>query len=127
MLRKFMAGLSVLICLSGSYPAIAQEKQETAKSRYSGLSLSIGLEYEEGDYGTAYTTRSWTAPLGIRFRHDNFLFEVVVPYITAESSGAITVLARGGRRSLSGTTTTTAQRESGIGDITLAGSYFLPR
>lgn len=107
-------------------PAYGLETKERVRSIYDGLSLSAGLEYEEGDYGTGDTTETWTIPVNVRYRTGNMSYEVTVPYLSAESTGDIVVMTGGGRHSTS-TSRTTGQSESGIGDISLAVTYFLPQ
>jgi len=126
MTKQVMVKVILLLLIWSALPVQALEKKEPVKSMYEGLSLGVGLEYEEGDYGTVDTTETWTVPVNVRYRSGNVSYEVSVPYISAESNGEITIRAGGGRHTTSTSGTAASQSESGIGDITLAASYFLP-
>lgn len=118
----------VLLLLFIGFSSLVQavEKKEPVKSVYDGLSLGVGLEYEEGDYATGDTTGSWVIPVNVRYRSGNVAYEVTVPYISAESDGEITIRSGGGRHTTSISGTSTPQSASGIGDTSFAASYFLP-
>jgi len=126
MKKQLVMNALLLLLIGSTSPVQAMEKKEPVKSVYDGLSLGVGLEYEEGDYGTGDTTRSWVIPVNVRYRSGNMAYEVSVPYISAESDGEITIRSAGGRHTTSKSGTTAPQNESGIGDISFAASYFLP-
>lgn len=126
---KKLAAVSIL-CLVPVWitsPAHAVETKEPVKSLYPGLSLRVGLEYEEGDYGTGDTTETWTLPVNVRYRTGNISYEITVPYISAESSGEIIVRSGGSHHTTSTSGMAAPQSESGIGDVRLAASYFMPQ
>lgn len=126
MTKQAIVIVIVFLLIGIVIPVQAVEKQEPASSVYDGLSLGVGLEYEKGDYGTADTTETWTVPVNVRYRTGNVAYAITVPYISAESNGEITVRSGGGRHTTSTSGTRAPQSESGIGDIGLAASYFLP-
>jgi hypothetical protein len=97
-------------------------------------SLSTGLEYERGDYGTPDSTDVWRIPIDYTWRHGDFSLFAELPLLYANSDGQIVVgnktsHRRGGPMTgpMSGSTTTsTGESASGIGDIRLAGTYRFP-
>lgn len=117
--------LFLLLTMSSSLHALQQKDPEVV--RYPGLSIAVGMEYEEGDYGTADTTETWTIPVRVKYRTADVLLEATIPYISAESTGVITTRTHGGRHMIPTTSISGSQSESGIGDISLGASYFLPR
>lgn len=126
MTKHIIARVVLIVLIGSAIPTQAVEQKEPARSVYDGLSLGVGLQYEEGDYGTTATTETWTVPVNVRYRTGNVAYEVTVPYISAESNGEITVRSGGGRHTSSTSGSTAPRSESGIGDISLAASYYLP-
>ncbi len=112
--------LFLLLIMSSSLYALQQK--DPGVVRYPGLSIAVGMEYEEGDYGTADTTETWTIPVRIKYRTGNILLEATIPYISAESTGVITTRSHGGRHMVPTTSISGSQSESGIGDISLGAS-----
>jgi hypothetical protein len=102
------------------------------------LSLGVGFNYSEGDYGTSQTTSITSIPVTARYEVDRWILKLTVPWIRV--SGPSSVIpgvgqtsnanpnARGrgqGGGGAAGTTTTGT--ESGLGDIVASvtyGAYF---
>jgi len=118
--------------------AAALERTRLGLVEQDESTLSTGLEYEQGDYGTPYTTSVWRLPFNYNWRHGDFSFFASLPLLYAESDGLITVSNKTSHRhggpmsgsmpgSMPGSTiASTGETASGIGDIRLAGSYFFP-
>jgi hypothetical protein len=105
----------------------AAERSDVGLSGTEGLSLTVGLEYERGDYGTPYTTDVWRIPVGIDYVQGRLSAGVSTAYLNAKSTGTITVSS--GRSRMSRVTTissTTVSSASGMGDIDMYASYRLP-
>jgi len=90
-----------------------------------GLSVSIGLEYESGDYGTTDTTDTWRIPFGMHYRTEQFFAGLNVPYINTKSSGNI-IISSGTSRKKVTTSSSTSSKESGIGDLEFYAGYIFP-
>ena len=112
-------GLGLLGLVSSGY---ALEPSDVGIKEASGYSLSLGLEYESGDYGTPDTTELWSVPVGIHYVKGDISAGVSTSYMSASSTGAITTSSMGGM-SRSNTSVSSA---SGIGDINMYASYQLP-
>ncbi len=96
------------------------------------LSLGIGFNYSEGDYGTSQTTTIVSIPVTARYELDRWIFKLTVPWIRV--SGPANVIPGVGQTSntnpngrgrggAAATTTTTTGTESGLGDIVAAVTY----
>ncbi|MCO6413959.1 MAG: transporter, partial [Thiogranum sp.] len=92
--------------------------------------LATGLEYERGDYESPDTTSVWRVPVQFGWRRGDVSITAAVPFLYAQSDGAITVsTATTGKRrgnNAQPATQTGSESASGIGDIELAASYHLP-
>lgn len=112
----------------------------TAAGEYS---FSTGAEYTEGDYGLESDTSALYVPFTIGYNADTFGWSVTVPYLSVTGTGEV-AFSRTGIRVASqdtgsvtgsgsgpggGSTTTTTttvtdeHTESGMGDVTLSGTY----
>jgi len=119
----------ILICLIlnlFSPVSNALEANEPHVFIQSGLSASVGLEYESGDYGTSDTTDTWRIPLGLHYRTEQYFAGLYVPYISTKSTGNI-IISSGNSNMKVRTTNTTSSKESGIGDIELYAGYLFPQ
>lgn len=104
-------------------------------------SFSTGAEYTEGDYGLESDTSALYVPFTIGYNADTFGWSVTVPYLSVTGTGEVAYSRTGirvatldtGSGTSSGTgpgggsTTTTTESdehtESGLGDVTLSGTY----
>ncbi|MDY6981103.1 MAG: hypothetical protein SV201_14600, partial [Pseudomonadota bacterium] len=114
MTRKICAGL--ILFLLGNI-AFAGE-----------YSISAGVEYTEGDYGTSIDTSMLYMPVALTYQADKYMWRVTVPYVRI--SGSEDVLFSSTKRSPMFSTSTTSSRErtdSGLGDIILTGRYLLQK
>lgn len=107
-----------------------------------GLNLSIGADYNSGDYGTGTTTTILSVPVTAKVTSGDWTFKASVPWMRVEGDptvvpglGSVTTVAPIGRRPIglpgrgpgAGTGDTTTQTEgssvSGIGDVRLSATY----
>jgi hypothetical protein len=90
------------------------------------FSTEFGLQYETGDYSTGETTKTWTAPLTLKYYPNEKLdFELYVPFI--HTSNTTTVIAGGMHGRGGGTQRSVQSSESqmGLGDISVTTGYNL--
>lgn len=122
-LHSFIIAATVF---AGTLPATAQavEPEQIDKRTLEGVSLGVGLEYEEGDYGTGDDTEVWRVPLTASYRTDSWLFVATMPFLFVESAG--TVVVRSSRHHGSALITATGRDESGLGDVTFSATRYLP-
>lgn len=130
-LNKTQQGL--LVCLL--FPLLITtgytlEITRKGQSLTDGLSLSVGLEFDSGNYGTEDTTETWRVPFGLEFRKGQYFTGFTIPYISSESTGTLTVSGTSGsgmRSRNTSTSSTTVSKASGMGDLNVyAGYNFLP-
>jgi hypothetical protein len=106
-----------------------------------GLNLSIGADYNSGDYGTDVTTTILSVPVTAKVTSGDWTFKASVPWMRVEGDptvvpglGSVTTVAPIGRRpgglpggpgGGTGDDTTTAEGSSvsGIGDLRLSATY----
>jgi hypothetical protein len=118
---KKIAGTLIVLALSAGNAAGADGE----------LSLGVGFNYSEGDYGTSQTTTILSIPVTARYELDRWIFKLTVPYLRV--SGPANVIPGVGQTSNSnpngrgrgGTTaaTTTTGTASGLGDIVASATY----
>ncbi len=100
----------------------ALERYQRGVSKDDGISYTIGLEYEEGDYGTSDSTEVWRIPVGLDYRKGQFIAGANIPYISAESTGNVTISTMRMRTVI----TSSTSDASGIGDLKLYAGYNIP-
>lgn len=122
---------SLLAAAEPAPTVLAQRVQEeaptpTTPSERRGrehFQLKVTPSYEQGDYGTADTTRIFALPFTLRYLGDNWDLSVTMSYLRVDSVGAVTFVAgqvvavdggAAGRRV-----------DEGFGDIVLKGRYYL--
>jgi hypothetical protein len=119
---RIIQGLCLLGLIASSHAA---EQRDIGLTPSEGYSLTVGLEYESGDYGTSATTDLWRVPVGIDYVKGPFSAGVNTAYLSAKSTGAITISNMTHMTSVS-TSSSSVRSASGIGDINLYASYQLP-
>lgn len=96
---------------------------------YAGdYTFSTGVEYTSGDYGAPIDTSMLQIPLTLGYTDEQYAWSVTVPYVGI--SGSEDVVFSGTTHSPKITTTTTSNVKStasGLGDITLSGTYQLQK
>lgn len=122
-----LAGLAL-----AAAPVFAQE----ATSR---TTASIGIDYSEGDFGTAQKTTTFSVPVAIKHESGRWTLKASIPYVwtegafSRESGVASDCLRRSGTEiddecvaaAAAGGGAAGKQRQSGIGDLTLGAFYNL--
>lgn len=122
---------SVLMALLVTISVVA--RAETA------IDSGVGLEYSQGDYGTAETSSQWLLSLNAGLRTGPWLFDVVVPFLSADGTvnretGAVGTGnggagnggsgpgAGGPGGGSAGTLRTVSETQSGLGDVVIGGA-----
>ncbi len=82
------------------------------------FTLGTGFDFSRGDYGLTTDTEVLSAPLTLGYEQGAWLLEARVPWLRIEGPAA--VVTGGGSP-----TRPTSAAESGLGDITLSGTYRL--
>jgi len=88
------------------------------------IKVGIGYDYSRGSYGLSQDTEVTFIPLHLNYDQDRWAFKASIPFINIK--GPATVVAGGGTGSGGGAPTRpTTSSESGLGDITVSGTYHL--
>ena len=93
--------------------------------------ISVGLEYDQGDFGTDQTSYYFQVPLSISYRKNDYLLELWVPFAATNATTENIIVGapeRGGGPPMPPTTTMVTQEtdEYGLGDVFFVATYFLP-
>ncbi len=82
--------------------------------------LGMGFQFATGTYGTSTRTDTIVAPVSLAVNPtDRLGFSVTLPYVYQSNDGVLATLSQ------NGTQTATKQSQSGVGDLTLLGTYVL--
>lgn len=128
MLKKSLRILSLFILIEISAPAHALERTRPLLFTDGELSWLTGLEYQQADYGTTDSTGLWRIPLGVGYRLNSFSFFASMPLLFASSDGIVHVTNKTSSSTstnLSPTSRSGKNNVSGIGDVTLSGTFYL--
>lgn len=90
--------------------------------------FSTGVEYTIGKYGTSLDTTMLQVPFKLEYSTEQYALSVIVPY--NQISGSEDVIFNGTTKSPMFSTTTISNvthTDSGLGDITLSGTYQLQK
>ena len=88
--------------------------------------FSTGVEYTKGKYGASIDTTMLQVPFKLEYATEQYALSVIVPYV--QISGSEDVIFSGTTKSPMFSTTTISTVEhtdSGLGDVTLSGTYQL--
>lgn len=118
-LQAFLISIACSMLIQTGYALERYKRGETVDS---GISYTIGLEYEQGDYGTGDTTDVWRIPFGADYRNGQFLAGLYIPYLMVEGEGNITISTVRMRTIVR----SSSSDESGIGDLRLYAGYLFP-
>lgn len=110
---RHLLPLSVLVLAGASLPA---QTAAVADETPAVFSVGTGFDFSRGDYGLATDTEVLSVPLTLGYEQGAWLLEVRAPWLRIEGPAA--VVAGGGTP-----TRPTAARESGLGDLSLSGTY----
>lgn len=129
-----MRGLPLLAILISGTASVAveartQEPRQTETEASTAVETSIGVDYEQGDYGTGQKVRKLSAPATVRVSSGRFQLAASLPYTRLEAPG--NVVAGGGLLGLPiivDPTKPAGERitREGIGDLTLGAFYAIP-
>jgi hypothetical protein len=125
--RKRISILVLLVSAGTFQSVVALERTRLGLVQENEFSFLTGLEYQQGDYGTPYTTTLWSIPFNLSYRKENYSFFASLPLLYAQSDGTINVSSKTTMRKKNAppsTTTSGQQSASGIGDVVLSGSYY---
>ncbi len=118
---KYILGVCLLVLTGTSFAA---ERSDIGLGNLEGLWLTVGLQYESGDYGTGANTDLWQVPIGLDYVKGSFSAGISTAYLNAKSSGAIIVSTMTRMTTVSGSAS--VRSASGIGDVNMYASYQLP-
>ena len=120
--RASLAAMCVLAALSGA--AVAQERErperrESAPGR-EHFQLKFGAAYDQGDFGTSDTTRSFFLPLTVRYLGDRFDVGLTGSLVYLDTTSRVVVV--------DGVPTPVDRQrrtsDAGFGDLVLRGRYY---
>jgi hypothetical protein len=119
----FRASYIILGCFlyAASVFALVPSKSDTLLTE--GITYSVGLEFDSGDYGTGDTTETLRIPLGINYSNGSYFAGVTIPYISAESTGSVIISNMSRMRTI---TVSPDSDVSGMGDLKLYAGYNFP-
>src|SRR3546814_524393 len=103
-MKKF-ASIAILAAASIASPALAQE-----------VTVSTGVDYSEGDFGSGIDTSILVVPFSLRANFDDFSLSISVPYL--EIDGSTSVIGGGDGPIIIDPGLAEAKR-SGVGDVTV--------
>ena len=87
------------------------------------ITLSTGLDYSKGTYGTNSKTETFSIPISAKFETDDWTFRASIPYV--ESTGPSNVSGSGSDRISIDKEQGSRQKTSGMGDLVIAASKSL--
>jgi len=123
--KNLLLSLTVVCLMVLAGKASSAERRNYGLTELTGYSLTTGLEYESGDYGTSSKTDVWRVPIGLGYLKGPWSAGINTSFLSASSTGAIIISGRMGRMSsISGAKVSSA---SGIGDVNMYASYQLPQ
>lgn len=117
-MRKVFLALGVCAAAAVTSPAIAQSADGD-----SDFSITTGVDYSSGDYGTTTDTEILVVPVSARISTGDLRFSASIPYIRITGSDSI-VGGEGGPIIVDPNSPATTR--SGIGDLTLGANYAIP-
>lgn len=107
-----------LCATAAASPALAQSANDG-----SDVSITTGVDYSTGDYGTGTDTEILVVPVSARISTGDLRFSASIPYIRIKGSDSI-VGGDGGPIIVDPNSPATTR--SGIGDLTLGANYAIP-
>ena len=91
-----------------------------------GSSISVGVDYASGEYGTTTTTNTFSVPLSLKHQTGPWSLRASVPYVyTVGTFNREEGTDNSGKGSGNRREDTTKRSESGLGDLTIAAAYNL--
>lgn len=115
-MRKTILSLGVCALASAS-PAFSQDADDPS------VSITTGVDYSSGDYGTGVDTEILVAPVSARISTGDVRFSASIPYIRIKGAGSI---VGGDSGPIIVDPNSPVTTRSGIGDLTLGANYAIP-
>lgn len=127
LIRQLAAVTLGAACLA-SVPAQASDRAEdrarrTAETNDSTLTVTTGVDYSRGDYGTASDTEILVVPLSLRYKTGQFRLTATMPWLRIDGSSAIVGDGAGGVVIDPNAPRTV---RSGFGDLTVGAAWAIP-
>jgi hypothetical protein len=111
--------ISFSLLIAFSQAAVAAELTNINAPSDGRFSMSVGVNYDTGDYGATNDTDVWSTPISLKYRKGLWSFGISTSWLRVTSPN--TVDADGNFIGSGGARTT----EKGIGDINLSATYNL--
>jgi hypothetical protein len=113
------ASMTRLLCIAAlaslAQPALAQED-----GAQNSLSVTTGVDFSSGDYGTDQTTDILVVPFSVRYAAGDWRFNATLPYLQID--GASSVVGGGGGPIVIDPDAPPSRRD-GLGDVFLGATY----
>lgn len=116
-MRKLTAAVASLAVALWAGAAQAQDARPTE------FSVTTGVDYSSGDYGTGITTEILVVPVTARLKTGDFRFSATLPYIRIDGAN---ILGGGEGGPIVVDPNTPRVKRDGIGDLTLGVNYAPP-
>lgn len=113
-MKQTTIGLAALAAAAIAAP------QAQAQDTGPELSVTTGVDYSSGDYGTATDTEIFVAPLSLRLKTGDVRFSASIPYVRID--GAASIVGGDGGPIVVDPNAPAVVRD-GIGDLTLGANY----
>ena len=114
---RILLHLATAIILIAVSPAIYAQSPNK-------LTTSIGFDYSTGTYGGDIRTEIWFLPLQLKYETERTALKVTLPYVRIKGPAAVISIGDG-PIVIDPDSQAPITTESGLGDISLAGSYTL--
>ncbi|MBI3635893.1 MAG: transporter [Candidatus Rokubacteria bacterium] len=133
-MRELSSGLliaTLLLSLS-AVPAVAQPRPglnipapapERAALEREHFQLKFGPNYDEGDFGSAEKTRTFSFPVTLRYLGERWDLGLTGSFIRLDTPGNVTIVD--GQPQRTGAATGPREVNSGFGDLIVRGRYYL--
>ncbi len=118
-MRKLMLFLSALLLLT---PALYAEETQAGQTT-NPWEISEAFNYQRGDFGTNKEIQTYEFDTGLKYSFEKASVLLTVPYLTVKSNSSVTRV-HGMVQRVRAVRSNTATK-SGIGDVTLNGTYAL--
>lgn len=115
LLCPLLSCVSLLAQSAKSTPAITPPPPAVVK-------LGTGFDYSTGKYGFTQSTEVWSVPVNASYDQGRWAFKATLPFLTIKGPASV-VVGTGGAEGAPPRPTTNS--ESGVGDVTLSGTYHL--
>lgn len=115
MKRTISLAIAGIGCAAIATPAMAQDG--------SSVTVTTGVDYSSGDYGTGVDTNILVVPVSLRYKMGDLRLTATLPWLHIDGSSAIVGDGSGGAVIDPNAPRTT---RSGLGDLSLGAAYMIP-